>query len=302
MRVLAAVDGSQQSNDAIQFVCRLLSEERDDLVLFFAAPGSFGVGDYLDSAQRFLASSVLDKAQSCVPQEFRLRVSTAVCGGEAGHSIVRMANERHCDVIVIGARGIGPLREPTLGSVARHVVNHARVPVVVSRHHASRKADQLKVLLASDGSLTSRHATEVMNRFNWPKRTSGMALTVVESTLQAHLPNWLEEQLEEAELEALGMGRFCCDEQQEAQLRAEAANWYGCLPDFFSGRDPLIAVGHAGKAILDAIAAHQIDLVVVGARRLGPIQRLFLGSTSSQVVSYAPCSVLVAPGTREDMT
>ena len=132
MRILTAVDGSQQSYDAIQFVCRLLSEERDELVLFYAAPGSASVGDDLNSAQRFLASSVLDKAQSCVPQEFRLRVSSTVCGGEAGHSIVRMANERLCDVIVVGVEvGLEPVpdggrrQRPPLAAVLEGLVRSA---------------------------------------------------------------------------------------------------------------------------------------------------------------------------------
>jgi nucleotide-binding universal stress UspA family protein len=152
------------------------------------------------------------------------------------------------------------------------------------------------VLLASDGSTTSRHAGEILRRLTWPKLSTGMAITVVEPSDQQHLPDWLEERLDDQQLEQLGMGRFCCDAEHESRIRDEAVKWYGELPAIFAGNEPLVAAGHAAEEVLAAIVAHRIDLVVVGARRLGLIQRLLLGSTSSQVVAHAPCSVLVVRG------
>ena len=51
MKVLVGVDGSSNSFAAVEFVGRLLSAERDELVLLFAAPEmSIADDDRLDSA------------------------------------------------------------------------------------------------------------------------------------------------------------------------------------------------------------------------------------------------------------
>ena len=38
------------------------------------------------------------------------------------------------DILVVGARGLGGMREVLLGSVTREVVDHAPCPVVIVRH------------------------------------------------------------------------------------------------------------------------------------------------------------------------
>jgi nucleotide-binding universal stress UspA family protein len=46
--------------------------------------------------------------------------------------------------------------------------------------------------------------------------------------------------------------------------------------------------------IADFAAAHSFDLLVVGATEHSPLYRRIVGSTTDQLVSHAPCAVLVA--------
>ena len=48
----------------------------------------------------------------------------------------------------------------------------------------------------------------------------------------------------------------------------------------------------AGELIL---ASEDLDLLVLGSRRWGPVRRLALGSTSEHVIRHAGCPVLVPP-------
>ncbi|MDZ4734522.1 MAG: universal stress protein [Nitrospirota bacterium] len=44
---------------------------------------------------------------------------------------------------------------------------------------------------------------------------------------------------------------------------------------------------------MNVAAKHQADLIVMGAKGLGAIDRFLLGSVSTRVVEQANCSVLV---------
>jgi nucleotide-binding universal stress UspA family protein len=52
--------------------------------------------------------------------------------------------------------------------------------------------------------------------------------------------------------------------------------------------------GHAADKIVQRATDLGANLVVVGSRGLGGIRRFVLGSVSQQVMTYTPCSVLVA--------
>lgn len=51
--------------------------------------------------------------------------------------------------------------------------------------------------------------------------------------------------------------------------------------------------GEPGQSIVDAAAAEQVDLVVVGTHGRGTVGRLLIGSVSDYVLRNAPCPVLV---------
>ena len=47
------------------------------------------------------------------------------------------------------------------------------------------------------------------------------------------------------------------------------------------------------NAIVDYAEKNGVDLIVIGSKGMGAIERFLIGSVSSQVVTHAPCSVLV---------
>ena len=53
-----------------------------------------------------------------------------------------------------------------------------------------------------------------------------------------------------------------------------------------------VAQGHVVETIIKKVRDDQIDLLVVGARRLGRIGRL-LGSTTEGLLAQCPCSLLI---------
>jgi nucleotide-binding universal stress UspA family protein len=298
MRVLIGVDGSPHSFASVQFVGSLLAADKDAVTLYYSPPPVWvravpDASGTAGAAQGFLANAVFEKARQFLPEPLRQKTQTIVGTREPRHGLLIAADECRADLIVIGARGVGHLKQPSLGSIAQYVVHHATTPVLVVRGAGSSPPKPVRVLLASDGSAISRHALEILERFSWPSGTSGHAITVLESSAEGQLPEWLADRLDDQQLAALGMGPFTRDEVEEARIRQEATRWHGTLPAIFRGRDPLVVAGHAGEQILKAIDAQGIDLVIVGARRQGAVRRLLLGSTSEFVLNHSPCSVLI---------
>jgi nucleotide-binding universal stress UspA family protein len=301
MRVLIGVDGSPGSYAAVQFVARLLAAGRDQVFLYYSPPPIYvrAVHDGSGTAgalSTYLTTAVFDKARQNLSEPLQKTAQSIVGSREARQGLLIAVDECRADLIVIGARGAGPLKQPAVGNIARHVVHQATIPVLVVRGAAIPSTKPLHVLLASDGSGISRHASDVLRHFSWPSGTTGQTITVLESTPEGKIPQWLVEQLTDEQLAALGMGHFARDKEEEARVRQETAAWYGMLPAVFQGRDPVVTAGHAADQILKAVDGYGIDLVVVGARRQGAIRRLLLGSTSEQILNHASCSVLIVRG------
>ena len=75
----------------------------------------------------FLQSAV--KAVGDVPST----VSTETIAGDPAEAIIKIADTRKCDLIVMGSRGLGRLAGLVLGSVSQKVVSHAPCPVLIVR-------------------------------------------------------------------------------------------------------------------------------------------------------------------------
>jgi nucleotide-binding universal stress UspA family protein len=51
--------------------------------------------------------------------------------GVAEQEILRYAEEQHCDLIIMGSRGLNMLKEFILGSTSHHVAQNSKVPVLI---------------------------------------------------------------------------------------------------------------------------------------------------------------------------
>jgi nucleotide-binding universal stress UspA family protein len=299
MRVILGVDGSDGSCAAAQFVGRLLSASKDEVLLYYSPPSvelrsaEPVVPELGERVQQLLARAVFDDVRNRLPAAISERAREIVGTQKPSHGILVAADEYRADLVVVGARGSGLLREPTVGSVARAIAHHATVPSLIVRQPVFDSARPLRVLLASDGSPASRHAAEVVGKFSWPADTVGRVLTVVEPPLTGQIARWLEDWLYLQEVESLQLGHFEPTAEEQAQTREHLVRWCGELPALFQKQPPLAIVGHARQEILKAIDAEQANLVVVGARGLGTTGRLLLGSTSEHLLMHAPSSIMI---------
>jgi nucleotide-binding universal stress UspA family protein len=302
---LCGVDGSPNSFAAIRFVARLLDPAADQVGFYYTPPElraamreSFGP-EGLVRARQALADAIFKECRGHLPEAFARSVHTITGQQQPQRGLLIAAEEWQAGMIVVGARGVGLLSRLLLGSVSATVSQSAKTPVLVVRESSGdQPTGPLRVLVAYDGSDASRHATDLLRQLAWPKETAGRVMTVCEPMFVGKLPEWLKTQPREPEIEAMSQA-WVREHESEKRAAHDALSAY-CqqLPAAFH-HGPLVVEGDPADEILKAIEHEGSDLVVMGARGLGALERLFLGSTSQKVLSHAPCSVLLVRETEK---
>jgi nucleotide-binding universal stress UspA family protein len=182
------------------------------------------------------------------------------------------------DLIVVGARGHGGFAALRLGSVSHKCVQHASCSVAVVPPTWSRD-DHDRVVVGVDGSEPSRLALAWALSEAARRRAELVVLHAVDYG-QLVTPFGPPVHVDREELEK--SSRLLLEEM----LR-------GLPPDAGSPRSMALVAATTGavRALLEA--AHDADLLVVGARGRGGFRGLLLGSVSRQCVDHAPCPVVV---------
>jgi nucleotide-binding universal stress UspA family protein len=132
--ILVGVDGSDTSMRAGAYAAGLARRQGSRLVCLYvrgahvlSAAGAEAVG-YIEDAQDAVAAEI---QQSIVANSARLGIDVTlqVREGNPFTEIVRLADERHPDAVVVGASMQAGHR--IIGSLATHLVRSARWPVIV---------------------------------------------------------------------------------------------------------------------------------------------------------------------------
>ena len=136
-RVLVPTDFSATSQRALDYASRLAECTGATLILMhaFDVPDAWGAGGQPSEVDREL----MDKLRTLQPSSDEIPVERVAHGGPPGAVICWVAQERQCDLIVMGTHGRKGLSHLLLGSVAEDVMRHARCPVLTVR---DRPADE----------------------------------------------------------------------------------------------------------------------------------------------------------------
>ena len=287
MRVLLATDGSEQAQAATAWLPTVpLPRPSTVRVLAIVAParGLPALLEGRDDRRRLHehAGRIVSEAQGTLVG-CGADVETQVAEGDPREEIVRMAEEWSADLVVLGARGLGPLSRALLGSVSTAVVRHAPCAVLVMR---GRRPGLGTIVLAVDGSPDSLDAAAFLGAL---PLAPGVRLTLVAVVVPppalpapeaATGPLFLDE--------ALTLGQA---EAERALDRAQSR--VGTAGGTLERRT---LIGEAGEEIVSTARLLEADLVTVGARGHGVFKRLLLGSVSEYVLHHAECAVLVVRG------
>ncbi|MFT3813747.1 MAG: universal stress protein [Acidovorax sp.] len=139
-RILVPVDGSALALDAVHHALALVADGLSATLVLanVQEPASFYELATQDSdiiaAAAVQAGQDLMAGAAALAQSAGVPYETEVALGEVAATLVDLAEDHGCGLIVIGARGQGALSSALLGSVSQAVVQLSRVPVTIVKH------------------------------------------------------------------------------------------------------------------------------------------------------------------------
>ena len=282
MRVLIATDGSPDARQAVEWLTHapLPADAHISVVTALPVPVAYEAVATTWVELRTQASAVAEEARAALAKRWA-DVTARVVEGEPRRVILDAA-AAGADLTVLGARGLGAVTSFLLGSVSLGVAREAPCPVLVCKGVA-RPIRSITVAL--DGSDHARAALRLLSRLPLP---ADVALHLVAVVEPLRYPSTAPSIIGPPLLGAIRDYENESRKRLEAVLAAAAAE----LPEG-TRVTTTVVVGGPALSILTAAEAHRSDLVVVGARGLGAIKRVLLGSVSEAVLRQAACPVLV---------
>lgn len=300
MRILCAVDGSEQAQWGVRALEAFAEQELEQVTLLHVVDPSLlkaGSGRNPVAAKRALTA--MEKAGAHLLRDAertaRVALSQAATGshtnvqtilahGPFARTIAKHATRTKADMILMGCRGLSDIRGFLLGSTSRRVAAVTPCSLLVLKQPLTKLR---RVTLAVDDSAPSRHAARFLQNRVLPDRAEITILTSMENPVTDLAARYLSE----SQLAALTRPAM----ERAADLMNRLHDDF--LKDGYAVTT-VVRMDHVIDTIVKQVEADRSDLLVIGSRELTKTERLHLGSVSETLLRHAPCSVLIVRGAR----
>ena len=138
MKLLLPVDGSDVSLEAVRVAIRLANDGLNTSVVLANVQEAATLYELVVAHDPAVIEQVSAaagahtlKAAEALLTLAGIAYETEVASGDPAHTIVDILERYGCDMVVMGASGMSPLRGALLGSVSNEVLHSANVPVMI---------------------------------------------------------------------------------------------------------------------------------------------------------------------------
>lgn len=188
-RILVPVDFSATSEKAFRFAYLLCAKNKGSITLFHV-PDQVDSPFIEDAAARRQYN--LQQAQAVLKRMQRLRQK--VCGTARGipvatvlgkqpvvKSIIRFAEENHCNLIVMGTQGATGIKQVVVGSVAARIAEQTTVPLLLVPARYKLTAPEQVAFAADPERSTTPHFQQLLQLIK-PFKTSIAVVRLISKT------------------------------------------------------------------------------------------------------------------------
>lgn len=306
-KVLVAVDGSEQSLDAVRYVGNLLAPQQVEVVLFHVmtkVPESFwdiekgpefqynivNIQAWESQQQQMIdefmtqATRVLSDA-GVLHERILVRITERKAG--IARDIMAEAQEGY-DAVVAGRKGLSELKDLVIGSIATKLVEKlVNVPIWLIGGKQTGK----KILVSMDSSegamLALRYVTDMLRGrsgvevalFHAVRGFDIFHQVLGKSFVPIHDKDWVDQARVELESAAKEMGPVF--DEGHALLTAAGVVSHREAYRIVKG------VSSRAGAIVEEARRGDYDTIVVGRRGLSKVQEFFMGRVSNKVIQLA---------------
>ncbi|MBA5866901.1 MAG: hypothetical protein GDA67_09450 [Nitrospira sp. CR1.3] len=285
MKILLAVDGSDHSYEAVRALKYFARADQIILLHALNVPRpaypmmmpevTEELYQGLERSMREDGERLLDRMQSLLPPQAGPATKLLRVGSPA-EVIVTAVEQEKVDLVVLGARGLGPIKERVFGSVSHRILTLAPCAKLIVNEPVRAMR---QVLVPLQGSYDMEEAV----RFLKLKPFREPAELTLLNVLPTVRPPWPVEAAagEQLEEQALQSARGFIE---DAAARLQAIGYQA------RGRAVL---GTPAESIAQEALTMKSDLILMGSRGRQGVTRFVLGSTSHALLHKMPCPVLV---------
>lgn len=138
--ILVPIDGSVHSPAALEQAMYIAKLARAKLTVLYvidlntaiSALERVTLNSYLPDDIDSEGQKILDQARLAVEKE-QLKADYQILIGNPAQKILKYAQENKIDLIVMGSRGLGAIKQILMGSVSQYLVANAPCPVLINR-------------------------------------------------------------------------------------------------------------------------------------------------------------------------
>ena len=246
MKVLVAVDKSEESQKALKYACHLLENFDAKVDAVYVKPDESDIGAetlyapfagqeqitaWIEKEAEAVAEGVLSSCEVC--ESGKVPCWPKILTGDPADEILHLADTQSYDLIVLGSQEHSALKGLILGAVHAKILHHARQPVLIVRNFRPIH----RILIAYRGSECDQDALGFIGRMVQKRKPEITILHVQESERGENEPS-----------------------AQTCLLNAEQK-----LKEFEHAPDTKMTKGDFTDEILKEVATGRYDLVVLGA-------------------------------------
>ncbi len=291
MKLLIGYDGSPQAESALADLSRAgLPPKVEAHVVSVAEqwiPAPASIGGVTTSFPESEAATIKEEhklarsAKAVLKTLFpHWQITAESALGSPANILLAESEEWKPDLIIVGSQGHSALGRFFFGSVAQKILHHAERSVRIARATQKERDAPVQLIVGVDGSPDAESAVREIASRHWPKGSEAHVVCgmwapalVASEQMAMEVESWIAQETTRC--------------KEAAEMATRRLQGIGLITSaVLKEEDPK-------QLLCEEAERRNADCIFVGAKGMGAIERIMLGSVSSAVAMRAPCSVEV---------